>query len=82
TDNLFSQTNMINTLSGLNEQYFTFYTTTLKTQLNTTITKTTTGVTYSETADNQPKELTWEVHVPANTQAFLSFFPTNFSQLE
>ncbi|WP_316399988.1 YfhO family protein, partial [Enterococcus faecium] len=58
TDNLTSQTNLINTLSGLNEQYFTFYTPTLKNQLNTTITKTTTGVTYSETADNQPKELT------------------------
>ena len=72
TDNLTSQTNLINTLSGLNEQYFTFYTPTLKNQLNTTITKTTTGVTYSETADNQPKELTWEVHVPANTQAYLS----------
>lgn len=55
TDNLTSQTNLINTLSGLNEQYFTFYTPTLKNQLNTTITKTTTGVTYSETADNQPK---------------------------
>ena len=82
TDNLTSQTNLINTLSGLNEQYFTFYTPTLKNQLNTTITKTTTGVTYSETADNQPKELTWEVHVPANTQAYLSLFPTNFAQLE
>ncbi|MFS1125475.1 YfhO family protein, partial [Enterococcus faecalis] len=81
-DNLTSQTNLINTLSGLNEQYFTFYTPTLKNQLNTTITKTTTGVTYSETADNQPKELTWEVHVPANTQAYLSLFPTNFAQLE
>ena len=45
TDNLTSQTNLINTLSGLNEQYFTFYTPTLKNQLNTTITKTTTGVT-------------------------------------
>ena len=82
TDNLTSQTNLINTLSGLNEQYFTFYTPTLKNQLNTTITKTTTGVTYSETADNQPKELTWEVHVPTNTQAYLSLFPTNFAQLE
>ena len=82
TDNLTSQTNLINTLSGLNEQYFTFYTPTLKNQLNTTITKTTTGVTYSETADNQPKELTWEIHVPANTQAYLSLFPTNFAQLE
>ncbi len=78
TDNLTSQTNLINTLSGLNEQYFTFYTPTLKNQLNTTITKTTTGVTYSETADNQPKELTWEVHVPANTQAYLSLFPNQF----
>ena len=39
TDNLTSQTNLINTLSGLNEQYFTFYTPTLKNQLNTTITK-------------------------------------------
>ena len=39
-------------------------------------------MTYSETADNQPKELPWEVHVPANTQAYLSLFPTNFAQLE
>ena len=36
TDNLTSQTNLVNTLSGLNEQYFTFYTPTLKNQLNTT----------------------------------------------
>ncbi|WP_165003973.1 MULTISPECIES: YfhO family protein [unclassified Enterococcus] len=82
TDNLTSQTNLINGLSGLNEQYFTFYKPTLTKQLNTTITKTTTGVTYSEAKVNQPKELTWEVRVPANTQAYLSLFPTNFAQLE
>src|SRR5699024_9276841 len=41
-----------------------------------------TGVTYSETTNNQPKTLTWEVRVPANTQAYLSLFPTNYAQLE
>ncbi|THE14947.1 copper ABC transporter permease [Enterococcus hirae] len=82
TDNLTSQTNLINALSSLNQQYFTFYTPNLKGQENTTITRTTNGVTYSETADNLPKVLTWEVQVPANTQAYLSLFPTNFAQLE
>ncbi|MGL9891992.1 YfhO family protein [Enterococcus mundtii] len=81
-DNLTSQTNLMNGLSGLNQSFFTFYTPTLKSQQNTKITTTTNGVTYSETANNQPKELTWEVQVPANTQAYLSLFPTNFAQLE
>lgn len=82
TDNLTSQTNLINQLSGLNEQYYTFYTPTLKSQQNVTVSNTSTGVTYGETAENQPKVLTWEVKVPANTQAYLSLFPTNYAQLE
>ncbi|OQO69958.1 copper ABC transporter permease [Enterococcus villorum] len=82
TDNLTSQTNLINRLSDLNQRYYTFYTPTLKSQQNVTINKTTTGVTYSENVSNQPKTLTWEVRVPANTQAYLSLFPTNYSQLE
>ncbi|MGX7173451.1 YfhO family protein [Enterococcus ratti] len=82
TDNLTSQTNLINRLSGLNERYFTFYTPTLKSQQNVTVNKTTTGVTYTETVNNLSKTLTWEVHVPANTQAYLSLFPTNYAQLE
>ena len=60
-DNLTSQTNLMNALSGLNQSFFTFYKPTLKSQQNTKITTTTNGVTYSETANNQPKELTWEV---------------------
>lgn len=82
TDNLTSQTNLINRLADLNERYFTFYTPTLKSQQNVTVNKTSTGVTYSETTNNQPKTLTWEVRVPANTQAYLSLFPTNYAQLE
>ncbi len=80
TDNLTSQTNLINQLSGLNEQYYTFYTPTLKSQQNVTVSNTSTGVTYGETAENQPKVLTWDVKVPANTQAYLSLFPTNYAQ--
>lgn len=82
TDNLTSQTNLINELSGLQEDYYSFYKPTLKKQTNTKITNTTTGVTYSEITSNQAKELTWEVQVPANTQAYLSLFPTNYAQLE
>lgn len=82
SDNLTSQTNLMNALSGLNQQFFTFYTPTLKSHENTEIVNTTNGVTYKETANNLPKDLTWEVQVPANTQAYLSLFPTNFAQLE
>lgn len=82
TDNLTSQTNLINQLANLNQRYFTFYTPTLKSQQNVTVNKSSTGITYSETMANQPKTLTWEVHVPANTQAYLSLFPTNYAQLE
>ncbi|MBF8807123.1 MAG: YfhO family protein [Enterococcus lacertideformus] len=82
TDNLTSQTNLINQLADLNQRYFTFYTPTLNSQQNVTVNKTSSGVTYSETVTNQPKVLTWEVHVPAHTQAYLSLFPTNYAQLE
>ncbi|MGG5365997.1 YfhO family protein [Enterococcus sp. DIV0240a] len=82
TDNLTSQTNLINGLSGLNQQFFTFYEPTFKNQVNTKITNNGSTVTYGEVEPNQPKDVTWEVHVPANTQAYLSLFPTNFAQLE
>lgn len=81
-DNLGSQTNLINGLSDLSLDYFQFYTPRLVGQNNVTIQENGGNVTYVEEQNNVAKDLTWEVEVPANTQAYLSLFPTNFSELE
>jgi hypothetical protein len=73
---------LINGLSGLNQQFFTFYEPKMTHQVNTKVTDNGSTVTYGEVELNQAKDVTFEVHVPANTQAYLSLFPTNFSQLE
>lgn len=82
TDNLTSQTNLLNGLSGLNLTYFQFYPATIIEQKNTIITQTGSGVTYKEESPNVSKDITWRVTVPANTQAYISLFPSNFAQLE
>lgn len=81
-DNLGSQTNLFNALSELDQNYFTFYEPTIIDQKNVTIQRNGGNVTYSEQQNNIAKDITWTVRVPANTQAYLSLFPTDFNQLE
>ena len=81
-DNLGSQTNLLNALANTNERYFTFYQPTMTLQNNVTITQNTAGVTFTEKQHNVAKEISYTVNVPANTQAYLSLFPTDFAQLE
>lgn len=81
-DNLGSQTNLFNALSDEKQTYFRFYQPTVTDQKNVSISNTTSGVTYNETQSNVAKDITYTVNVPANTQAYLSLFPTDFAQLE
>lgn len=81
-DNLGSQTNLFNALAQLDQNYFTFYQPTIIDQKNVNIQKNGNNVTYSEQQNNIAKDITWTVRVPANTQAYLSLFPTDFNQLE
>lgn len=81
-DNLGSQTNLFNALSESEETYFQFYEPSLIEQRNVIIQENGSSVTYTEEQGNISKDLTWEVTIPAKTQAYLSLFPTDFGQLE
>lgn len=81
-DNLGSQRNLFNALSQLDQNYFTFYQPTVTAENNVVIQRNGGNVTYSEKQHNVAKDITWTVNVPANTQAYLSLFPTDFNQLE
>ncbi|MGM0123000.1 hypothetical protein IGI37_000366 [Enterococcus sp. AZ194] len=82
TDNLTSQTNLLNGISGLNMGYYQFYPITIVEQKNTIIDRSGNRVTYKEEKPNISKDITWQVTVPANTQAYISLFPTDFAQLD
>lgn len=81
-DNLGSQTNLLNQLAGRAENYYQFYYPTVIGQENTTIQESGNSVTFKEKEGELAKDITWQVEVPAHTQAYLSLFPTNFGQLE
>lgn len=81
-DNLSSQTNLFNALADQKQNYFTFYQPTILNKNNVKIEQNGTSVTYREVQNNVAKDITWTVDVPANTQAYLSLFPTDFAQLE
>ena len=38
--------------------------------------------TFQEQESNVAKEITWQVEVPAHSQAYLSLYPANFGELE
>lgn len=81
-DNLQNQTNLMNYLSGLEQTYFAFEPIQMIDSKNTEITTVGQQVTYKEITPNTAKELTYEVTIPAHTQAYLSLFPTDFNQLQ
>lgn len=81
-DNLTSQTELFNALSGQDKNYFTFYQPTIIDKKNVKVEQNENSVTYSELQNNVAKDITWTVNVPAHTQAYLSLFPTDFNQLE
>ncbi len=82
-DNLGSQTVLYNYLSKSTNSYYSLTTPTIVSQANVNIIRSTDNtVTYKEVSENVAKDITWQVHVPAGKQAYLSLFPTNFSQLE
>lgn len=81
-DNLSSQTELFNALSEQKEDYFKFYQPTILNKTNVKIEQNAGSVTYRELQNNISKDITWTVDVPANTQAYLSLFPTDFGQLE
>ncbi|MGC6769106.1 YfhO family protein [Enterococcus sp. LJL51] len=81
-DNLSSQTELLNSLSQQEQNYFTFYSPTIINQQNVKIEDNVNSVTYRELQSDVAKEITWSVAVPAHTQAYLSLFPTDFGQLE
>ncbi|MFV0557108.1 MAG: YfhO family protein [Enterococcus sp.] len=82
TDNLGNQTNLINGLAGLNQQYFQFGPLEQVSTNNTQVTEANGYTTYTEEEPNLAKEITYKVQVPANTQAYLSLYPQDFAQLD
>lgn len=81
-DNLTSQQNLINGLADSNETYFTFQPIQVVNTVNTELSTEGQTTRFSEIEFNKAKEVTWEVSVPANSQAYLSLYPANFSELE
>lgn len=81
-DNLGSQTDLMNGLAGSQEQFYRFHPLTVVDSTNTTISTTGNQTKFTEEVGNEAKEITWEVTVPAGSQAYLSLYPTNFSKLK
>ncbi|MDH6363843.1 putative membrane protein YfhO [Enterococcus sp. PF1-24] len=81
-DNLGTQTDLINTVAGLDLNYYTFYEPYIIETNNTEVIETVANVTYKELEGNIAKDISWEVVVPAHTQAYISLFPTDFGELK
>ncbi|MDT2637156.1 YfhO family protein [Enterococcus dongliensis] len=81
-DNLGTQTQLFNALSQEQFRYFQFLPMTQTATKNATVTNSGMITTITEKQNNVSKDVTWKVQVPANTQAYLSLYPYNFSELE
>lgn len=81
-DNLASQKNLFNALSRQNQEYFKFTTVSLVQQTNTKIDENGNITTYIQQNPDQEQKITYQVFIPANTQAYVSLFPFDFSQLD
>lgn len=80
-DILANQTNLLNELSSLEQEYFQVVDPILIEQKNVHFQETADEVIYTSTVKNQGKVLTWEVQIPENSQAYLSIYPTTFANL-
>ncbi|GAA3008111.1 YfhO family protein [Tetragenococcus solitarius] len=81
-DNLANQTNLMNQLANTRETFFRFHPITITHLNNVTVKKQGTRTNFIEQEGNVAKDVSWEVTVPAHSQAYLSLFPTNFGELE
>lgn len=81
-NNLASQTNLLNQLSNQQYDYFSSLLPTLTSTDNVSIDQSENNMKLTELKTNVGKTLTWEVTIPANRQAYMSLFPTNFSELK
>ncbi|MDT2757135.1 YfhO family protein [Enterococcus asini] len=81
-DNLTSQTNLLNALAGLNQQYFTFQPIAITETSNATVTQNGIYTTITEEEGNLAKDVTWQVTIPAHQQAYLSLYPQDYAQLK
>ncbi|MFQ7234299.1 MAG: YfhO family protein [Enterococcus hulanensis] len=81
-DNLGTQTQLFNALSQEQYQYYQFLPITQVDTKNATVTNAGNITTITEKQGNVAKDVTWKVQVPANTQAYLSLYPYDFSELE
>lgn len=81
-DNLGAQRNLFNALSGLDQSYFSFITPEITEMNNTKIIQNGQQMTFQEIEQNKGKIITWKVRIPARTQAYLSLYPSDFSQLK
>ncbi|BCA86753.1 copper ABC transporter permease [Enterococcus saigonensis] len=81
-DNLTSQTNLVNALSGENLHYFDFYPLSVVKTDNTTVTNNGNFLRLTEEKANIAKDITWSLTIPAHRQAYLSLYPEDFAELE
>ncbi|GCF94328.1 copper ABC transporter permease [Enterococcus florum] len=81
-DNLGTQTQLYNALAGTDYEYYTFLPTEQISTENATVENHGNITTITEEKHNVAKDVTWQVFVPANTQAYFSLYPTDFAELE
>lgn len=81
-DNLTNQENLFNGLTGLHQEYFRFHPLTVNATDNAEITQQGMYTTITEKKPNISKDVTWQVTVPAHSQAYLSLYPQDFAALE
>ncbi|SJZ36403.1 Uncharacterized membrane protein YfhO [Pilibacter termitis] len=82
TDNLYNQKTLFNTLSGMDQNYFSFATLNVDKMDNTTVKNNKNGtVTYSEKIGDVAKKIYFSAEIPADKQAYISLFATNHSEI-
>lgn len=81
-DNLGTQTQLYNTLAGEQLNYFSLLPITQTETKNANVTQAGNITTISEQQTNAAKEVTYQVQVPGNTQAYFSLYPFDFNELE
>lgn len=81
-DNLGTQTSLFHALANSTSQYYQFAYPIVETTNNTEIVNSDIGVTFKEKKRNIAKEITYQITVPAKTQAYFSLYPLDFNELE